>query len=457
MKSQVYGLCLGAAVGCSLFGAVVPALAQTSRTPGNTNPDTVAPIGRPPSTPPSEPPAVQAPAPAPSSPFAAVTAFGETLKNNGIYLQLGYVEDILANVSGGLQTGTLPTGELFFGTVLDLQTMLGIPGASFHITFDERNGYALNNIVGTQGPLQANSGPTRSIRLSQFYWEQGFDADRLDIIAGRTNPTTDFATSDISCQLVSSIICAQPGSWYFSNSNQAYPVSTWGGRVNFAVTPNVYIRAGVYDDDPSQGGTDQHGFTWGTERSSGVFIPAEIGYSTSFTTARYPTKVDVGGYYDDANYTTPNGVPMRGRTAYWVQGQQAVYRPDPNTTQSLTVFGGAMVYNGGAPYWGQYYGGVIDRAPFFSRPEDTIVAIGSYYANNSIERSNKPSQWIFEVNYGYSLYPGVTIKPVAQYVINPNNNLAPAGSREPSNAFVIGVQVAINAAAVFGFPQFVPH
>jgi porin len=397
------------------------------------------------------------PAQTPVSPFAAVTAFGQTLKQKGIYLQLGYAEDFSANISGGLKKGFMPTGELFFGTVLDLETLAGIPGASIHVTFDERNGYGINTIVGTQGPLQANSGPSRTIRLSEFYWEQGFDNDRIDIIVGRTNPTFDFATSDVSCQSVSSIICAQPGTWYFSNSNQAYPASTWGGRVNFALTPEVYVRAGAFEDNPSQLRAEQHGFSWGTSGATGVFIPVELGYSTSFSTAPYPTKLDVGAYWDDTDYTEPGAIRRHGRGAYWLQGQQTIWRPNPKTNQSLTVFAGGINYNRGAPYWGQYYAGFLERGPFLSRPDDTILFEGSYYVNNSNQRPNRSSQWIFELNYGFQLTPGITIKPFGQYVVHPNNFLSPIGSRQPDNAWVVGVQVAINAGEFFGFPQFVAH
>ena len=161
-------------------------------------------------------------APADTGPFAGVTALGQTLENDGIYLQFGYGEIVAGLVSGGLQTGTFPTGELYFGTILDLQTILGIPGASFHVTFDERNGFAPNANAGTQGPLNNNSGPTRATRLSELFWEQAFFNDRIDIRVGRTNPTLDFFTSDVACQFVSSIICAQPGSFYFSNNSINY-------------------------------------------------------------------------------------------------------------------------------------------------------------------------------------------------------------------------------------------
>jgi carbohydrate-selective porin OprB len=57
----------------------------------------------------------------------------------------------------------------------------------------------------------------------------------------------------------------------------------------------IYFRTGVYDDDPSNGGPN--GFDWNVEHSTGVFIPAELGYQTYFDSARYPAKYDVGGYW----------------------------------------------------------------------------------------------------------------------------------------------------------------
>jgi porin len=452
MKDLSRGFCLSVTLlVCVLSGFASPASAQNS-------PPAAAPTPLPDAPPyptyPS-PPAPPTPATVDTSPFAGITAFGQTLKDKGVYLQLAYAYDMNSLVSGGLKTGTIPTGELSFGTILDLQTIMGIRGASFHITFDERSGFGLNSNVGTQGPLEANVGPTRSIRLSELYWEQAFYDDNIDIRVGRTNPTLDFAVSDISCQFISSIICSQPGSWYFSNGNNAYPAASWGGFLNITATPRVYFRIGVYDDDPSNGGAN--GFNWNVEHSTGVFIPAELGYQTYFDDARYPAKYDVGGYWDASSYTTPQGVPMQGRTSFYAQAQQTIWRPDQATRQSLTLFGGGIIYNGGAPYWGQYYAGLLDRAPVTARPHDTIGVIGSYYANNSDEMPNKPGQWAFELNYGISIASGLTLKPYTQYVIAPNNFMAPLGSKEPSDAWIMGFQVTINPAEFFGFPVFAAH
>lgn len=453
---------LGAATLSCLFAAAAGANAQNS-------PDTTPPTGNQPAASPTTSTsapgpslATPAPQPPPQPPLQAtldsIANFGQEMKNRGIYISVGYIETVLADIGGGRQRGTSGTGEWFGGAVFDLETIAGIPSASVHITFDERSGYSANNLVGTQAPpLQANSGPTRNVRLSYFYWEQGFYNDRIDIIVGRMNPTSDFVTSAVACNWVSSILCAQPGTWYFSNDNQAYPASSWGGRINVAPFPDFYARAAVYEDNTKQFGVGQQGFDWGTSASNGVLVPAEVGYSTNFTGARYPEKYDIGGYYDAANYTTPAGVPQRNRSAIWAQFQKTFWRPDTSSTQSLTVLGGAIWYQGSNPYWTQGYLGLVDRAPFGPvRPNDTFNVIATYFSNNTAYSPSHSDTWVFEANYGFSIWPGVIIKPVAQYVIRPDE-IGFVDPKRPANAALVGVQVSLDAGAALKLPEFVAH
>jgi porin len=420
-------------------------------------PQASPPIGQPPSTPP----------PAAMGPVSQIVSFGNSigkaLSDKGIYLSGSYTENIAAMVAGGVpgKIGVGPSGEFSVGAVFDLQKMLGLTGGSFHVTFDERNGFSLNNNTGdSAGLTQGGVGPTRAMRLSELYYEQALYNDRIDIQVGRTNPTLNFATSDlgISCSTVGAPLCAQPASWYFSNASIAYPASTWGGFLNVQATPHAYFRTGVFDDDISQLDPNQQGFNFNVKGSAGVFLPLEIGYQTSLSDARYPAKYDIGGYWDDANYTLPNGVPARGRTAYYAQAEKTVWRPDPNSNQSVALFAGGIIYSGGAPYWSQFDAGIYDRAPFGnSRPDDTITLIGSRFANAQSERPNAPSMWFYEVNYNFTVVPGLTVKPFVDYIVAPNNLLDAFSSTEPRNAVTLGFQVSIDFGRFFGLPQFVAY
>ncbi len=83
--------------------------------------------------------------------------------------------------------------------------------------------------------------------------------------------------------------------------------------------------------------------------------------------------------------------------------------------------------------------------------------IGSLYSINQAWHPNHSRQWIFEVNYGLSIVPGVTFKPYTQYVINPFESGNTPGYKQPSDAWVVGFQVAISVNELLAFPQFIPH
>jgi porin len=315
-------------------------------------------------------------------------AAGQILKNGGIYLDAGYLNDILADVKGGNATGVTSAGDAFAAATFDMNTIAGIPNAAMHISFDDRTGRNASTLAGTQFGLSAINGPSDTIRLSEFSWRQFLFDDHLRLLVGRINSTADFATSDIACGFVSNLTCAQPFAWYVNTSGVAYPVSTWGGRATLKPTLPSYFRVGVYQDDPSQNAVTEHGFDWGINTSTGVFIPFEVGVQTYFSSTRYPFKYDVGGYYDTGRFTVPpaSGITdlnRRGRTGFYVQMQQTVWRPDPSTDRSLTLFGGVLAATGGfQDYPLSVYAGAYQRGPFPSRPNDALGFEATYVTIN---------------------------------------------------------------------------
>jgi porin len=150
---------------------------------------------------------------------------GQILKNNGIYLNAGYVNAILAVVKGGKNTtGATATGDAFVSADFDMNTIAGIQNAAMHFVLDDRTGKNISTLAGTQFGLSGENGPSDTIRLSELSWDQSLFDDHVRLLVGRLNPTAEFATSDISCAFASNITCAQPLAWYVNTSGVAYPV-----------------------------------------------------------------------------------------------------------------------------------------------------------------------------------------------------------------------------------------
>jgi porin len=221
------------------------------------------------------------------------------------------------------------------------------------------------------------------------------------------------------------------------------------------------------------------GFDWNTAGSTGVFVPVELGYLTGFANARLPAKYNVGFWYDTSQYNKGNqaGNPtVTGRSSGYVQLQQTIWRPDPKTNQSLTLFAGAEWYNNSPAYNGQYYAGLYDRAPWgAARPLDSIGLVGTLLDVNQSSTAcstaacvvNRASSgqgpggapfsrsYLFEVNYGIGILPGVTAKPYAAYSVQPFKQSNP--SRNVENGVALGVELTVVFEQLLNFPVFIPH
>ncbi len=401
--------------------------------------------------------------------YDQIVSFGQALAQKGVFLSLNFDENVGALVSGGVKTGVAPVDQISGSAVFDLQTIMGLTGASIHIGFDQRGGAGGPQGIGGPGGIGGTSvlfqSDAESLRfgLAELYWEQGFDNDRLDFKLGRTQPTTDFLFNDISCAFVSSIMCAQPGSFYFSNNSSPYGYAQWGGRVNFQVTPQTYVRFGMYNEDPSQTGFNYSGTNWNTEHSVGVFSILQIGYKTTFANSALPSNYYIGMYNDSSGYANAYGKMQYGRKSYYAWAEQTLWRPDRATKQSLTAFASVEVYDRGAPYYGQYTVGIWDRAPFgTARPGDAFGLMASLYQHNAgIAASQgwygaRTDQYALEADYDFAVTRGITVAPYAQYVINPDQPYS-GSTMAVKNDVVVGVQFILNLGEMFQMPEFVAH
>jgi porin len=149
--------------------------------------------------------------------------------------------------------------------------------------------------------------------------------------------------------------------------------------------------------------------------------------------------------------------------------QQTVWRPDPNTNRSLTLFGGVLTATGGEQVYPlSVYTGLYLRGPFTARPNDAVGFEATYVTINKdaqgqvidtydglgLTAPNHSNQWILETNYKFAIAPGISLVPDAQYVVHPDeigfNNPAPGAE----HAFVVGVQVAIDVGEAIGLPHW---
>jgi porin len=213
---------------------------------------------------------------------------GWTFQGQGVWEGAG-------NVRGGARHVATGASQVLLGVTADLDKLAGVPHAWLQATFTDRAGSDLAGDAGLDPAMQFIEvhGRGDRWRLSEFFYEQQFAGQRVDLKLGRVNPGEDFDA--FGCDFENLTFCgSQPGNlvdyWYNG------PVSQWGGRLKVAVGKSGYVQAGAYQVNPRN---LDHGFDLSFGGGKGVLVPFEAGWSPKLGAAQLPGTWLVGGWYSD--------------------------------------------------------------------------------------------------------------------------------------------------------------
>ncbi len=375
----------------------------------------------------------------------------------GITLRGHYIAEFAANPVGGLAQGAAYAHQVDAGADLDLGRLVGLSGGGLHVTFTERTGYSLSqSFIGNIISVQEIFGSGQNVRLAELAYTQSLLDGRLESRVGWIHASDDFSTSPLYCYFQNNGLCGQIAT-VINSGFTIFPTGSWGGRVKAKPVGDVYVQAGVYEVNPTLS-LAANGFKLGTSGATGVVLPVELGWQPEVGPAGLPGRYRVGGYYDtsEAPYLgSPVGGPpstVVGRWGFWVQGDQMLHRPSPESPRSLWAF---AVFGYAAPatallqtYWQV---GLVKKGTFAGRDRDSIgLAVNSswissaqvaaqYQANALVPGSTavQSSETTIELNYRLQPAPYVSLMPNVQYVIQPN------GLSSIGNALVFGLQAKV--------------
>ncbi|MFS3137626.1 carbohydrate porin [Gluconacetobacter sacchari] len=410
------------------------------------------------------------------------------LASRGVYLNVTNVMEVQGVPTGGVSHGTFVTNWLIAGVDLDLERMLGIHGASLHIAVNDVAGQGrAYQFTGAAWSTMNNWAVRDGMQLKEFTWDQHLLGDRILILAGRFNMTNDvFDGSELYCQFAT-FLCSTPRMFITDASGPSFQSATWALRVSghpLARLPDFYLKGAVYEDEPRLHATNHNGWPgrdWDVSYSSGVMIPYEIGYKSSFSDDRYPRQYVVGGTYDSMPYADPlyntlgrpvaldHGRPQMhsGRSTLYFQAQQMVWRPEFKHNRGLILFAtGDILTSGQAIMRGNYTIGLFDWGPFASRPADSaaiafevnlwnhrvIEATGLRNRVHGVAEDMSGSEGMLEANYGVHVARGVTFSPYLEYIWHPDGLNLGKPPRDLNHAMQVGFLLRVNLNQVTNFP-----
>ena len=153
------------------------------------------------------------------------------LSDRGIVYGLEYTNDLLSNVRGGLQTGTIDQGKLHGILTVDFGKLAGWEGLSGFVNFFQihNTGRIRRDYVGGINTIAAiEAVPTT--RLSEIWLEQKFANGQGSLRTGQLAADAEFFYSELSTMFLQSdwpTIAAVN----LPSGGAAYPLSTPGARL----------------------------------------------------------------------------------------------------------------------------------------------------------------------------------------------------------------------------------
>lgn len=403
---------------------------------------------------------------------------------NGLSFVLNYTSESAANPIGGIRQGTAYTGQLLFGIDADLGRLAGIDGGSLHTLVTQRHGRSLSNdFIGNSTSVQEIFGAGQTSRLTLLSYEQKLFDGRLDIEFGRLPANAVFLTSPIYCSFMNNATCGSPTFAFVDTNFTYYPVSTWAAHTKLWLTDTVFLHAGAYEVNPLTQQPTDNGIDWSTRGATGVVVPMELSYSTTFANDSMPRNYAIGGVADESRYADPvldqrggpaiftglDSLQRFGRSLIYARFDQMVWRPDPTAPRGLTLFGVAMKGTGGRQIEDYFLeGGALLTGTFDDRPYDTagfVVSLQKYAslgladiraARSSLgldPRAIATQQVMMELNYGIQLTSAARLTPNLQYIVNPDNLRFPFRAKPIPNAFVVGAKFSVDLFTLAGYAK----
>ncbi len=379
-----------------------------------------------------------------------------TLAERGITYNIFWVNDVLANVSGGLKRGAIAQGKFDGALSIDFEKYAGWQGLSFYSNFFAiyNTGRMRRDYVGGINTIaEIEAVPT--VRLSELWLEQKFADGKASIRFGQLTADTEFFFADVSKSFLQSdwpTITAinLPG------GGPAYPLSTPGVRLKVDPNEQLSLLFAIYNGDPAGAGgapelRNRYGLNFRVNDPPLVMSEAQFKTNQKKEDTGLASTFKFGGWghfgkFDDQRYADDgllladplsSRMPLlhRGTWGVYATAEQQIYRPKGGGAEDgITLFSRiAFSPTDRSPISFYMDGGIVFDKMLPNRPNDKFGVSMMYARFSDRLRQYDQDQINFgtptyvqdyemnlEINYLWQIVNGWTIQPVVTYVWRPN-------------------------------------
>ncbi|WP_158781554.1 carbohydrate porin [Pantoea sp. BAV 3049] len=276
------------------------------------------------------------------------------LEDNGFYFNLGYLNQIAYNNSGGYNPDhhTAYIDQVALTFQQDLEALTGIPDAKIEGNIVNRNHddslttrRLQDTRMGINDLAQESSGSGSITRLGWLTFSRSFDDQRLHWRIGMMNKVQDF-DQIIPCdfQLLSQCGGKSANSLTWYNWNIHY----WGTTLQYKLTSELTLKGGVMEQNASATSRRQ---AWNTSSKGtrGFLLPVELEMKTHFNElpgiynlgilfTNAPQQDLYAGKSQETGADDPQGYRQHHRTWFLYSGfNQQLTRHQDDATRGLST------------------------------------------------------------------------------------------------------------------------
>lgn len=403
----------------------------------------------------------------------------EELNKKGFSFGLQYHNEIASNVAGGYDTrttlGTSDQTTLLFN--YDLSKMTTVDG-QFNVILTNRNNHRL---ITTERVNDPRSGTLPNLtqevwgygsvnRITRLTYTQGIADRKFQFTFGKMTPTADFFPSypEFQSLLNSGTVPGISPIWY------GWPIGSWGADFTWNISPEIYLRAGVFQQNPELTKNDK-GMSLTFSGGQGEIYPVLLGWRPHWGEKKLAGNYFIGAFYSNVTaddvYEGANGGaeafnPAAGykkhnnKHAAWFYLDQQLTGPGDGSKKGLKGFINGEINDKNTSILHYAYGaGLYYTGLFENRPDDMLGVASTYIKINDRWSQNRTiaNELTGVSDYSDPTYlpPGggelstelfYRIKATGWLTIQPNIQYyhSPGAVKNVPDALVIGLQTKID-------------
>lgn len=362
------------------------------------------------------------------------------LEHKGLKFDFYYVDDALANPSGGREDAAL-WGRIRGTADVDFSKFTRLRGLTLHATGLWQYGTDLSaQYTGTL--VDSSSLPSaHTVRLDSYWLQQYLLNHHLMLRAGQIAAYDTYGNSEYGASYINLVL-----GYAHSNLNQAVvfafnPAGVPSFELKVAPTKYTYVKGMVQSEERMPYIQDPSGFTF---HLGGPVVATEAGYlvqppkdpgTDGPEPGKYPGVYKFGAGYNPHNFTDLHtGTVSPGNYLLYGQVAQAVYRMGdvgPERGRGLDLLYGEdwspgdVTENNHQIMAGARWNGIVGGR----KSEDTLAvgyvwtSVGSHYREaQALTGKTLTHEHLFEMNYLANSTPWLLVQPVAQWFVQPGGD-----------------------------------